>query len=234
MDDPDELAPAVRSILSAARDRATQVSQATGAALRTPAKLERALDRLERGNFEIKTDIEDPDDVLDALTRRVVYGLLVAFGALSTTILFVASQFVGASLVGPLTLATVVAAGSTATVTFLLYRSMRGPKGISTSPQFTRQNLRRRRDTTTDTAAVASDVATTEDDETTDDPDVVPEPGPDSDSDPAASPGDETPPASPLEDEPADREGPTPESDDRGDQPRSAADGGVEGADDER
>jgi len=215
------------TVRNAARDRAGQVRRATGAALRTPPKLERALDRIERGNFEIKTDIEDPDDVLDALARRVVYGLLVAFGALSTTILFVASQFVGAALIGPITAATLGAAGATAVVTVLLYRNMRGPKGIATSPQFTRQNLRERTggDGTGATPALATDVeeATTEADTPAGDEEG--EPGPS----PTEQPARESPKADAAAEPGGETAGPSPEE--SGDRPRSAADGGLEDAD---
>ncbi len=216
------------TVRNAVNERAQQVRRATGAALRTPPKLERALDRLERGNFEIKTDIEDPDDVLDALARRVVYGLLVAFGALSTTILFVASQFVGADLVGPLTTATLGASAATAVVTFLLYRNMRGPKGIATSPQFTRQNLRERSGAGGATPALATDVdeATADADET-ERPAVEPggtDPGP-------SVPDERATPEEPGESGAVGREGPR--ADEPGDQPRSAADGGREETDEE-
>ncbi len=218
------------TVRNAARERAQQVRQATGAALRTPPKLERALDRLERGNFEIKTDIEDPDNVLDALARRVVYGLLVAFSALSTTILFVASQFVSAPIVGALTTATVGAAAATAVVTFLLYRNMRGPKGIATSPQFTRQNLRERTGGEGGTPALATDVDEAVEDAGAEEPTDA---TPDTPAEPEPSPREEraTPADADEDDESIDREGPRP--DETGDQPRSAADGGLEGADEE-
>ena len=217
------------TVRNAVRDRTQQVRRATGAALRTPPKLERALDRLERGNFEIKTDIEDPDNVLDALARRVVYGLLVAFGALSTTILFVASRFVRPPLIGSLTAATLGAAAATAVVTFLLYRNMRGPKGIATSPQFTRQNLRERGESGGTTPALATDV-----DEATDDVDGTdrPETGTDGPAEPGPPPGEERPaPGDPGDAGAVDREGPRP--DEPGDRPRSAADGGLEESDEE-
>jgi len=95
----------------------------------------------------------------------------------------------------------------------LLYRNMRGPKGIGTSPQFTRQNLRQRRDADREadtTPGVAGDV-----------------PAGESVADGEAGSGADSPEGStgvePVEG------GPDPQQE--GDRPRSAADGGHEGSD---
>ena len=190
-------------------ERGEQLRRSAAAAIRAPPKLERALDSLERGNFEIKTDIEDPDDVLDALARRLVYGLLVAFGSVSITILYIGELFIEAA----------IAAALTIVVTTLLYRNMRGPTGIGTGPQFTRQNLRQRRDADPGidtTPGVAGDVPAGESADTATEDEPA---GSDVD---AGSPGESTDvePSDPVED------GPDPQRE--SDQPRSAADGGRE------
>jgi predicted unusual protein kinase regulating ubiquinone biosynthesis (AarF/ABC1/UbiB family) len=111
------------------------VRSAAGSLLRTPPKLERALDKLERNSFEVQTNLKDSNDLLTRFAKRLVYGLLVAFGGLSTTLLYVANE----------TTATWVAGGITAVLLYLLYRALKGPKGLRASPQFTRQNLREQR-----------------------------------------------------------------------------------------
>jgi predicted unusual protein kinase regulating ubiquinone biosynthesis (AarF/ABC1/UbiB family) len=124
------------TVRNTVREYGQDVRNAAGSLLRTPPKLERALDKVERNNFQIQTDLKDSNDVLDRLAARLVYGLLVAFGGLSTTLLFISGR----------TVATWVGGAITAVLGFQLYRKLRGPKGLRTSPQFTRQNLRERRD----------------------------------------------------------------------------------------
>jgi len=123
------------------RTRITEYGQdvrnAAGSILRTPPKLERALDRLERNNFEVQTNLKDSNDLLDRLATRLVYGLLVAVGGLSTALLYATRR----------PTATWVAGAITAVLVVQLYRKFRGPKGLRTGPQFTRQNLRERRRT---------------------------------------------------------------------------------------
>ncbi|MFB6135475.1 MAG: ABC1 kinase family protein [Halobacteriaceae archaeon] len=105
------------------------------AVVRTPPKLERMLDRFDRDDFYVRADIEDSDDLLDRLARRVVLGVLCASGVLSTTFLYASADVRG----------TLVAAAFTLAVGALLYRSFRKRRGLRASPQFTRQNLRQRR-----------------------------------------------------------------------------------------
>jgi len=113
-----------------------QQFQATGRSLVTvPPKLDRVLDRVERDNLRLAVRLEDENDVLDRLGRRIVYSLLTAVGALSVAILY--------SFEGPIS--ALVAGVVTVPMGLLLYRSMRARKGLRASPQFTRQNLRERR-----------------------------------------------------------------------------------------
>nr|WP_305882832.1 AarF/ABC1/UbiB kinase family protein [Halobellus rarus] len=114
-----------------------QVQETSRALFEVPPKLNRTLDRVESENLSINVRLEDENDVLDRLARRIVYGLFVAVGALSTAILY---AFEGASVVP-----AVVAAVLTLPALVALYRSFRRKKGIRAKPQFTRQSMRDRR-----------------------------------------------------------------------------------------
>ena len=114
------------------RDRATEVQDAARSTMRIPPKLESALDRIEREEFYVRADIEDSNDLLDVLAKRIVLGLLLASGIASTTLLFALSTIE----------ATAVAGVGSLFVVVLLYRSFRKQRGIRTKPQFTRQQMR--------------------------------------------------------------------------------------------
>ncbi|QCC46789.1 ABC1 kinase family protein [Halobellus limi] len=114
-----------------------QVQETSRALFEVPPKLNRTLDRVENENLSINVRLEDENDVLDRLARRIVYGLFVAVGALSTAILY---AFEGASVVP-----AAVAAVLTLPALVALYRSFRRKKGIRAKPQFTRQSMRERR-----------------------------------------------------------------------------------------
>jgi predicted unusual protein kinase regulating ubiquinone biosynthesis (AarF/ABC1/UbiB family) len=112
-----------------------QVQETTRSLFRVPPKLERVLDTVERDDLTVNVRIEDRNDVLSKLARRIVYGVLLAVGVLSTAILY--------AFDGPEP--AVVAAAATLPVVYLLYRSFKRKKGLKARPQFTRQNLRERR-----------------------------------------------------------------------------------------
>ena len=114
-----------------------QVQETSRALFEVPPKLNRALDRVENENLAVNVRLEDKNDVLDRLARRIVYGLFVAVGALSTAILY---AFEGASVIP-----AAVAAVLTLPALVALYRSFRRKKGIRAKPQFTRQSMRERR-----------------------------------------------------------------------------------------
>jgi predicted unusual protein kinase regulating ubiquinone biosynthesis (AarF/ABC1/UbiB family) len=116
-------------------DRVTEVREATESVVRVPPKLESALDRIEREDLHVRADIEDSDGLLDQLAARIVLGMALAAGAVSTAFLYAFSTVE----------ATAVAGGATLVVVALLYRSFRERSGIRAQPQFTRQNLRERR-----------------------------------------------------------------------------------------
>jgi len=116
------------------RDRADEIRDGASSAVRIPPKLESTLDRIEREDLYVRADIEDSDNYFDRLARRLVLGMAVVAGTLSTTILY-AFATVEAAAVATLPTLVVVA---------LLYRSFRDKRGIRAQPQFTRHNLRQR------------------------------------------------------------------------------------------
>ncbi|SFR52354.1 Predicted unusual protein kinase regulating ubiquinone biosynthesis, AarF/ABC1/UbiB family [Halogeometricum limi] len=118
-------------------DAGRQVQKTTEALFTVPPKLDRVLDRVERENLTVNVRLEDKNGVLDKLARRIVYGILLAVGALSTAILYAFDQ----SSVFP----AVVAALLTVPILVQLYRSFRKKRGLRATPQFTRQNMRDRR-----------------------------------------------------------------------------------------
>jgi len=138
-------------------DRADEGRAAIESSIRVPPKLESALDRIEREDFRVEAELEDTNDIFDKLARRLVYGLLMTAGVLSTAVLYAFAQLPSA----------LAALAFSAVVGGLLYRSFRGPTGLGAQPQFTRQNLQERQGTggegteteTDETAGVASAMA---------------------------------------------------------------------------
>jgi predicted unusual protein kinase regulating ubiquinone biosynthesis (AarF/ABC1/UbiB family) len=115
-------------------DRTDELQDAAQSALRTPPKLERTLDRIERDDLRVNADIEDSDDLFRTLAKRLVFGMAAAAGIVSTAVLYAFATLRAAG----------VAAGVTVLVVGILYLSFRGQSGIRAEPQFTRQNLRQR------------------------------------------------------------------------------------------
>ncbi|QIB79291.1 AarF/ABC1/UbiB kinase family protein [Haloferax volcanii] len=115
-----------------------QQGQKTAQSLfRVPPKLERVLDRADRDNLTLNVRLEDNRGVLDKLAKRLIYGIFLSFGFVSTVIIYA---------LNPENLVAVGAAGvPTGVVALLLWRSFRSRRGIRTTPQFTRQNLKERR-----------------------------------------------------------------------------------------
>jgi predicted unusual protein kinase regulating ubiquinone biosynthesis (AarF/ABC1/UbiB family) len=115
-------------------DRATEVQDAVKSSVRVPPKLESVLDRVEREDLHVRADVEDSDGHLRRLTARLIFGMALSAGAVSTAILYAFASLE----------ATAVAGVATAGVGFLLYRSFRKRRGIRAQPQFTRQSMRQR------------------------------------------------------------------------------------------
>ncbi|ELZ66286.1 putative ubiquinone biosynthesis transmembrane protein [Haloferax prahovense DSM 18310] len=115
-----------------------QQGQKTAQSLfRVPPKLERVLDRADRDNLTLNVRLEDNRGILDKLAKRLIYGIFLSFGFVSTVIIYA---------LNPENLVAVGAAGApTGVVALLLWKSFRSRKGIRATPQFTRQNLKERR-----------------------------------------------------------------------------------------
>ncbi|MEF8841290.1 MAG: AarF/ABC1/UbiB kinase family protein [Haloarculaceae archaeon] len=117
-------------------DSAEALQESTRAALRTPPKLEEALDRINRESLALDANVVDDERVFERLARRIILGLLLTGSVVSTAILWAFSDPLAAGL----------SLGSSMLVLGLLYRSFRRRKGIRATPQFTRQNLRQQRE----------------------------------------------------------------------------------------
>ena len=115
-------------------DRFNEGRDAVESTVRIPPKIEDALDRVEREDLHVRADIEDSEQVIERLGRRLVLGLALAAGGISTAMLY--------SFQPGGTVAIAIAGGLTALVGFLLYRSFRKRRGIRATPQFTRQSMR--------------------------------------------------------------------------------------------
>ncbi|WP_458205576.1 ABC1 kinase family protein [Haladaptatus sp. NG-SE-30] len=124
------------SIKKYVSETSDQLQASAQSIVRTPPKLERALDRIDRDDLYARVSIQDDNDVFDLLAKRLIYGILLAFGGLTTAVLYAAEAFPAAAISGFISLV----------ITGLLYRSFRKRRGIRATPQFTRQNLRERRE----------------------------------------------------------------------------------------
>lgn len=122
------------SIKQYASEAGDQIQQSIQSSIRVPPKLERTLDRIDRDDFYVRTDIEDGNNVFDKLAKRLVYGLLMAAGIFSTSYLYATAGLEPAAVMGAFS----------ATIGLLLYRSFRKRRGTRVTPQFTRHEMRRR------------------------------------------------------------------------------------------
>jgi predicted unusual protein kinase regulating ubiquinone biosynthesis (AarF/ABC1/UbiB family) len=109
------------------------VVQAAQSSIRVPQTLERVLNRAERGNIRVQSDLRDPRDVIDRLARRIVGGLLLSASLLATAYLYPVDWRAAAV---PAAIGVVASA--------MLYRSFRSSRGFRAQPQFTRQAMRER------------------------------------------------------------------------------------------
>ncbi|MFB6296683.1 MAG: ABC1 kinase family protein [Halobacteriales archaeon] len=122
----------VRQVIESAGD---QLQDAARASVTIPPKLDRVLERADRGDLSVRAELRDPNDLLDALARRIVYGLVLAASIVSSALLYSESALLSAAPLVPAAITVV-----------LLYRSLREPSGIGAQPQFTRQAMRERRE----------------------------------------------------------------------------------------
>ncbi|WP_123537577.1 ABC1 kinase family protein [Halosimplex salinum] len=115
-------------------DRVDEVQEATKSAVRTPPKLETVLDRAINEDLQVEVDFRDSQNLLGRVTRRLIYGMVLASAVFSSAVLFAFEQIVAAG----------VTVGLAAVVATLLYYSFRKRRGIRAQPQFTRQSMRER------------------------------------------------------------------------------------------
>jgi len=109
------------------------VVAAAQSSIRVPQTLERVLNRAERGNLRVQSELRDPRDVLDRLARRIVAGLVLASSILATAYLYPIDWRAAA-----------VPAAIGVASSVVLYRSFRASRGFRAQPQFTRQAMRER------------------------------------------------------------------------------------------
>ena len=177
------------TIREAARDVGRQFRDASRSLVRVPPKLESTLDDVRRGEVAVKAKLNDPENLFDRLAKRLVYGILLGVGVLSTSILF--------AFATPPVVAVVPAVFSLPLV-YLLYRSLRGRRGLRTGPQFTRQSMREREEDETQGLAgggIEPDLSVSENEDETEtarDRDRVGRPGGDNGETPESVPS--TPP----------------------------------------
>ncbi|MFC7142019.1 ABC1 kinase family protein [Halosimplex aquaticum] len=115
-------------------DRVDEVQEATKSAVRTPPKIEEVLDLAIHEDLQVEVDFRDSQNLLGRVTRRLIYGMVLASAVFSSAVLFAFEQLVAAAVT--VALAVLVAA--------LLYFSFRRRRGIRAQPQFTRQSMRQR------------------------------------------------------------------------------------------
>jgi predicted unusual protein kinase regulating ubiquinone biosynthesis (AarF/ABC1/UbiB family) len=115
-------------------DRAGDVREAAESAVRTPPKLEEALDLAVHDDLQVEVDLRDSQQLIGRFTRRLVYGVILSSFVLATAILYVSGELVAAGVT------SVFAAGTAV----LLAYSFRRKRGIRAQPQFTRQSMRER------------------------------------------------------------------------------------------
>ncbi|WP_264555337.1 ABC1 kinase family protein [Halocatena marina] len=117
-------------------ERVDEVDQAVRSSIRLPPKLEQTLDRVDRDSLVVQAELNDPDGVFDRLAKRLVLGMGLTVGLLSTVLLYIADDALGA----------LVVAAISCVIGVLLYRSFRKRRGIRARPQFTRQSMRQQRE----------------------------------------------------------------------------------------
>jgi predicted unusual protein kinase regulating ubiquinone biosynthesis (AarF/ABC1/UbiB family) len=117
-------------------ERVDEVNQAARSTIRVPPKLEQTLDRIDRDSLVVQAELNDPEGVLDRLAKRLILGMLLATGVLSTALLYIIDDFVAAAVLAALSVFVVA----------LLYRSFRKKRGIRAQPQFTRQSMKQRQE----------------------------------------------------------------------------------------
>lgn len=101
------------------REFVGDLSDTAAAVTRTPVKLERALDRIERGNVEVVAELDDSREHLERLGKRISYAILGGSAAIGGAILATVSLLYAVPVFGFGVLMVV-----------LLFRSFRSPRGV--------------------------------------------------------------------------------------------------------
>ncbi|MHB9285456.1 ABC1 kinase family protein [Halobacteriales archaeon Cl-PHB] len=113
-------------------DRAGEVRSAAESVVRVPPKLESALDKVDRDDLVVQADIQDSEDHLAELAKRLVYGMAFGAGVVSASLLWAFATPEATAV--PVLLSLFALLG--------LYRSFRTGGGIRAQPQFTRHSMR--------------------------------------------------------------------------------------------
>ncbi len=133
-------------------DQGEQLRESTASAVRIPPKLESVLDKVERDSVRVTAELQDDRNYFDLLAKRLVIGLLMTAGVVSSTILYVFEAFPLTWVFGAVTVAFGV----------LLYRSFTKSRTLKGQPQFTRQRMRDRDDGSSDSGQIGVAVPSTE------------------------------------------------------------------------
>jgi len=118
-----------------ASDAADQVQEAAEALVTVPGQMSRVLDGLEDENLMVNINVQDSDDVMRDLAKRLILGIFVAVGVLSASMIYAFGQ--GWEISVGILLVTAPIAGA-------LWKSFRRQRAIRATPQFTRQSMRER------------------------------------------------------------------------------------------
>jgi predicted unusual protein kinase regulating ubiquinone biosynthesis (AarF/ABC1/UbiB family) len=121
-------------LLEAGIDEAARIGLAV---FRAPTGAERALDRIVRGNVAVRATVRDDGRVVSRFGRRIVLGGLATGGIVMTALAYGFRATVGNEVV-------LLAAAGTLGLLGLTGLAFRRDRGISATPQFTRQNMRER------------------------------------------------------------------------------------------
>lgn len=116
-------------------DTRKQAEDTVKAAVRTPVKLEKVLDKIERNDLQVRAELRDTRSYIDRLGKRLAYSILAGTLVISASILATINILYG---VPPLL-------GSFFFFVLLIISLRRG-RGLRGEPQFTRHEMRKRRE----------------------------------------------------------------------------------------
>jgi predicted unusual protein kinase regulating ubiquinone biosynthesis (AarF/ABC1/UbiB family) len=126
------------SVRQAIEATGEQVRESAGAIVRTPPKLERALDRIEREDLHVRADVEDSNRVLQRFVKQLIAAIVLGSVIVAAAIVYAVGEVVVAATLG------IVAS----LLLYALRRTTRRRSGLRAEPQFTRQSMRQRQEGT--------------------------------------------------------------------------------------